>query len=337
MKPSLLAAVLALSAPTFADTTSESLHLGGPGSFGCNGSSPGTLCDGVTLGSAQMDFTLDTAAMTLTLVVTNTSPDDGGPNPVITQIHFNAPRQVTGLALIGQSAAGAGTPGYTASFDADLLDGSNGLKAAGGMGAFSVEMDNGNGVHGAIANANAASFGVNTNHLVFGPVTFVFGLTGDLTGVDASFFTKSLSMNPPGDRTVNAAAHFQAGGQDAEYSGTISDNSSDCDPLYYFEGTPSIGGSIDLIVSGQKGCHGCILLSDSDTPTKISPKITLDIGPTFLVALPVEFNEGGLQKIPTPIPNLPGLVGLTFYSQWVAGNPPLVQLSNVIDVTIVGL
>ncbi|MEQ8767694.1 MAG: hypothetical protein RL885_27580 [Planctomycetota bacterium] len=321
-------------ASTLADTTSATLEIGGPGSCGCGDTNPGTLCDGVTLATGTFQFTLDTDVSTLTLVVDNTSPDDGNPNPLMCELYFNLPRQITGCTLNSQSAAGAVQPSFGLSFDSDLLDGNNPNRSPGGKGAYSVLLDNGGGVAGAIGNPNASNHSGPPGSIVLGTATFVFDLTGDLSDIDVTFITKSFSLNPPGSISANAVVHFQAGGPN-EDSGTISDNTETCDPLFYAEGNAVPGGTIDLIVNGAEGCHGCIVLSDQNQGLKVGP-IQFDVGPSILAVFGFNLPAGGLTPFSVNIPNNQNLIGNTYYSQWVAVdfNTWSFETSNVVEITI---
>ncbi len=58
-------------------------------------------------------------------------------------------------------------------------------------------------------------------------MTFVFSLTGYLTGLTANHFAMSYSTTPPGDVPMTAAAKFQSGGV-AGSSGTVSARVLEC-------------------------------------------------------------------------------------------------------------
>ncbi len=203
--------VLALLTPLARSQDSAAVPIGGPGSLSSSGfDDPGLLGDGETEARARLEFTLDDAASTLTLVVENLSPVlPGVPNPVITRVYFNAPGAITGMSLLSQNAA-AGTSAFALSFDGNRLRGVQPNKA-GRLGSFSVHLDNGNGIQGGIANALADT--LPAQNLVTGPVTFVIGLQGDLSQVDAEDFVSERSSNPPGSASVVAAAKFQGGGE----------------------------------------------------------------------------------------------------------------------------
>jgi hypothetical protein len=219
-----LAALLLGSSAAAFQVTNASLNIGGPNSCSSEGfNDPGKLADGVTVATAKFDFTLDAGTNTLTLVVTNTSPVTVGVlNPLITQIYFNAPVQVTGMTLTNQTAA-VGTPAFSLTFDANLMANPN-PNGADGFGAFSAALDNPNGVNGAIANAAADTV---AGSPVTGPATFTFSLTGNLAGVTATDFTSAFSVVPPGNKPAHGVCHFQAGGPQSS-SAFISDGSEQC-------------------------------------------------------------------------------------------------------------
>src|SRR5262245_26593620 len=86
--------IAALSTFLSGQTTQQTVLLGGDHAVGCQNSTvPPTLEDGVTVGTAQLDFTYDSSTAVLQLDVTNTSPDvPGAANPLIVQVAFNLPQ-----------------------------------------------------------------------------------------------------------------------------------------------------------------------------------------------------------------------------------------------------
>jgi hypothetical protein len=212
---SLLVVALAsiLGSLSAAQVTTDSITIGGTGSASSAGSSnPGLLDDGLTAASASYVFTLDTSTNTLTLVVTNTSPVVVGvQNPLLTDVYFNAPSQVTAMSLTGQTSSSGVAPSYALSFDASLATNPN-PNGADGFGAFSVALSDTGNIQGTIANPNADTYTVPAAQLAISPCTFTLSLTGTLTGLTADDFTVLLSVIPPGANPSRAVGKFQAGG-----------------------------------------------------------------------------------------------------------------------------
>jgi len=130
---------------------------------------------------------------------------------VITRVYFNTPPGITGMTLVSQSASeGDVEPTFELTFDADRSSAPQ-PNGAGRFGAFNAQLDNGDGVHGSIANADADT--IAPSDPAIGPVTFVLALEGDLTGVEPEDFVTERSSNPPGDESVVAVAKFQSGGK----------------------------------------------------------------------------------------------------------------------------
>jgi hypothetical protein len=193
--------------------TTDSITIGGVGSLSSAGSSnPGMLDDGITVASATYVFTLDTGANTLKLVVTNTSPVlVGVPNPLLTDIFFNTPSQVTAVILASQTSSAGVAPSYALVFDADRATAPN-PNGADGFGAFSVAISDTGNIAGTIANPNADTYTMPAASLAISPCTFNMNLTGTLTGLTADDFTALLSRIPPGTPASHAVGKFQAGG-----------------------------------------------------------------------------------------------------------------------------
>jgi hypothetical protein len=207
-------AALCLTSLAAATDTTATLYLGGPGSISSEGfNDPARLADGVTVATATLTFDFDDVTGILVLTVDNTSPVlVGVPNPIITQLDFNAPMEVGGMTLLTQTSAANATPSFGFTFDADLTTSPNPNTAA-GFGRFNAELDI-MGTTGAIANPAADTYGPDPLTLAIGPVVFTFQVAGALAGVTAGDFTSQFSVNPPGTHSVHAAAHFQAGGPD---------------------------------------------------------------------------------------------------------------------------
>jgi hypothetical protein len=189
------------------------LLIGGAGSESTAGyDDPGLLDDGQTEASARYDFTLDPGAAQLVLVVTNTSPVvPGVPNPLLTELFFNAPAAITGMSLVSQSSSGGQTPAFALAFD-DAPGAGNDPNKAGRFGVFGVGLSDTGNIQGTIANPDADTYTVDADKVAIGPVTFTLGLVGDLTGLSATSFTELLSLIPPGSLPSHGVGKFQAGG-----------------------------------------------------------------------------------------------------------------------------
>jgi len=227
-----LTLAMILSGTAAAEVTQAEFVIGGPGSCSSEGfDDPGRLSDGITEGAALYELTLDNVANTLTLVVSNTSPDvpeENVFNPVITDIYLNAPIEVEGAALASQTGSGGAEPMFDFTFDADLMTPPN-PNGADGFGAFSIALEKmGGGIEGGIANPDATNIPGPAGSMVIGPATFEFDLEGDLAGVTAQDFVILFSVIPPGNKPVNGVAKFQGGGEDAEFSGFISNATEPC-------------------------------------------------------------------------------------------------------------
>lgn len=241
----LSAALLATASD--AQITTHSVTIGGPASCSSAGfNDPGLLDDGLTPASATYVFTLDAGTNTLTLVVRNTSPVTlGVPNPLLTDLFFNTPTQVTAVGLVSQTSTSGVAPSYALSFDADLATNPN-PNGADGFGAFSVALSDTGNIQGTIANPNADTYTVAAALLAISPCTFTLSLTGNLAGLTAVDFTTRLSVIPPGNKPSRAVGKFQAGGA-ASASAFINDG----------HGCPSSGTSTVL----GSPCGGTLAVS----------------------------------------------------------------------------
>lgn len=253
----LVAGLLLGSGSLFAQS-SAGISIGGPFSCSSEGfDNPARLADGITEASALLIFTLDNAEAELTVSVTNTSPVLAGvPNPVISQVYFNAPSAITGMSLLAQDGSGGALASFALSFDANPSGDAN---KAGLFGNFEVQLDNPGGIQGAIANASADTLPGPDGSLVSGPVAFVFSLQGDLGGLEAADFANGLSS---GSKPTEATCHFQGGGA-ADASAKISAATGPCSaaaesiPLGIGFGatlamTPPIqGGPVSIFVDGN--------------------------------------------------------------------------------------
>ncbi|MFT5049550.1 MAG: hypothetical protein ACI8QZ_000943 [Chlamydiales bacterium] len=214
--------------------------IGGPGTCGSDGfDDPGRLNDGITEGAALYIFVLDPGAATLTVEVVNTSPVlVGVNNPLLTDIYFNAPVEITGMDLMSQASSAGVDPTFDFTFDADLDTAPN-PNGANGFGAFSVGLNDPGGIDGAIANPDADTYVTDPSTLAVSPCTFVFSLTGDLTGLTSRSFKTRYSVVPPGTKVATGSGKFQAGGV-AEASGFITSPIAEC----FLVISPEAGNSV---------------------------------------------------------------------------------------------
>ncbi|MBK8975451.1 MAG: hypothetical protein IPM29_05965 [Planctomycetes bacterium] len=307
--------------------TSATIEVASPNAQGCQ-SNPGLLTGDVAA-SATVEFTYDRALARLTMIVTNTSPIVAGEeNPQITDLMFNAPRTVTGMALESQSAAGPTQPAMNFSFDSGAR--------AGCFGSFRSHLATTNGIRGAIANASAPLLG--GPEPVPGPVTFVFSVTGDGVGalVAESFahaFGTGSNLAP-----ASVGMKFQAAGLNGEQSGFLA-NGGDCLISFYTVGEPRIGSTIEFCQAGPRGCHDCLWFSLTPGPVTVAG-IELPIGLPLLFGF--DFGQFGANQEfcqSISIPNDPMLIGLTLYfavGTFPVSNPAQVSLSSAYELTVTG-
>ncbi|HET6202747.1 MAG TPA: hypothetical protein VFI25_08085 [Planctomycetota bacterium] len=332
----------ALLASARAGVTTATKTVGGPGDFSsCGTANPPTLCDGVTQASATFQISYDDVTKVLVLVVTNTSPVTAGvPNPLLSQIYFNVPAfAATGLTLLSQTAATDGPdPGFALEFDPDLNDGDNGTTAP-GFCAFNAKLDQLTETPGGIANALADTISAPAGTYVVGPVTFTFQVGGPpATGVRGSSFARSFSQIPPGNFRVNVVGKFKEGGF-SDASGSMS-NKPDCEPGNWIVGTPCLGCPIQFVMCGGAGCFGCLAISAFAGPIVLptpTGDVTIPIGmpatPVFIATVP----PTTCLSASATVPNMPELLGLTFYLANALIDPATGKLSvsEGFSVTIV--
>lgn len=305
----------------WAGITTDSIPVGGLGTFGCQDPGDPPLLTGGVAASGTVDYSYDDATGQLTLVVTNTSAVTMGvPNPLINKIWINLPHlAVTGVSLLSQSGTAGATPAFALSVDTNLLDGMNSI-VANCFGAFGLELSSGEAPAGAIANAAADTIEAPPGTVVIGPATFVLQISGPNTGsLTASAFSASLSQVPPGMERVNAALKFLSGGMGGVESGQIS-NGPECTGGGWLVGAPCIGNTISLVMSTPAGCHGCLGVSTDPGPI-ILGSVVIPIGMPFHV-LVASFGAPAMPVVkPITIPNDPLLVGLTIYAVVVTLDP----------------
>ncbi|MEQ8767113.1 MAG: hypothetical protein RL885_24595 [Planctomycetota bacterium] len=329
-------AFLLLSAATSsADVTTETVEIGGPKSYGSNGSfDPGTLDDGATEARATYTFQFDSEQNILTLVVDNTSPViPSVNNPLITKIYFNLPILVQDATLIDQYTGcgdGCTKPDFEFHFDPNVLDDEEQIPAN-TFGGFSARLRTKHGIVGGIANPLADQIPGHPGDQVIGPVTFVFALTGQLDSFTAKFFAKSFSFARSSEISVNCATKFQGGGPQ-EAGGIISDSSLDSgDPLFFIEGDPAQDDTLRVILNGDPGFDACMFYSFDEGQTEF-PRygFTLEMAnPKELFAF--NFKQSSLIEIFVKLPDVPpGLVGTTVRSQFVE-----VDSGNMDEISVV--
>jgi hypothetical protein len=312
----LTIAILAACGTLTAQASSASTSFDANG-VGCQ--SNGLITGGVVVG-ATFDASYDRSTGVLDLTVENTTPVvSGEATATITLIHFNLPPgAITGATLISQTGISGAAPNYSLTFDANTSAGQNPNKL-GCLGTFSIELDNGLGSKGAIANAAATN--ISTPGPVIGPVTFSIQLTGPgANGIDAESVLASFSTNA--NVQTNVGLKFQGGGVGGQESGFVGAD-DECRTALYTVGNTSPGGQFDLCVTGEDGCHACIWVSTSPGPTQVG-SITVPIGLPLTSAFDLgNFGLNGAGNvfcIPYVVPNNPALSGTSFYAVNVTYN-----------------
>ncbi|MGH7149550.1 MAG: hypothetical protein ACREIU_02570, partial [Planctomycetota bacterium] len=149
-----------------ATVTNANVSIGGLGGFtSCGAQNPPVICDGVTVATADVQFSYDDGVSppTLSVTVTNTSPVvPGVGNPLISNIYFNTPvGGVSNLTLVG------GPAGWSLTFDSNLAANPN-PNGADGMGAYNALLTTGGGVANSIGNALADTFCIPQADVVLG-------------------------------------------------------------------------------------------------------------------------------------------------------------------------
>lgn len=296
------------------------VQVGGNGAYGCQGNANPPTLTGQTPASASYGFTYDAATAMLTLRVTNTSAvTQGVPNPLLTLIAFNLPAHaVTGMTLQSQVGAGGAEPDFDVTVDTDLFALPNPNKVA-CLGEFSVQLTNGGGIGGGIANALADTIVAPRESWVIGPVTFTFRLSGPgvhtlTAGAIANTLSQAASY-----KQATAAAKFQSGGQGGEESGFIG-SSHKCVPSLYAVGEPRLGRSFDVCAGGAAGCVGCVLVSTNPGPTRFL-QYNFQIGVPILHTFVLPPSTGGLPTCARlAVPDDPNLINLRLYFLLVIGS-----------------
>jgi hypothetical protein len=311
--PLLLATSLA------AQITTASVQLGGPGALGSQGGDPPVLSDSSTVATGTLDFTYDSSTGQLIVVVTNTTVDvPGNPNPLMSEIFFNAPQgAVTGMTLQSQVGGPNGAPpAFDFVFDADLANAPD-PNGADGLGHYSVGLYKPNGPVTGVANANAAFWVQPLSQIYEGPVTFTFLCTGPSTAsITAQTFASALSWIPPGNSTCQGAAHFQAGGANGAFSAFIG-TTHDC-----------------VVQSAQPGCHGCMVAGFNPGPFQVGDLI-VPFGPPWIV-LQSQTMAFSTASLSITVPNNPIYAGMTLLFGSLTYGYPIVapSFSQVATITI---
>jgi len=316
---------LILCASLAAQVTTAQLEIGNADSVSCQNSSGFPALTGGVRASADLDFRYDASNGELTLTVDNTSPIVAGEaNALIVDLWLNLPDDaVTGASLRSQSGAGGATPTWQLSFGTDAF-------GAACMGAFDLHLDNGGGVANGIANPNAPILGGPPGSQVLGPVTFVIDLQGPgLATMTADSIAFGLSQNAPA-RQANAAAKFQAAGQNGEESGFLGAG-QECTCASWSPGPARIGGTLKYCRVGTPTCHDCLWISDTVGPTVFGPPINLTapIGFPLLATLDFGTFSGRPDCLEIPIPDDPMLIGFKLHFAIVTVPQPPFTLDDV--------
>lgn len=299
--------------------TTATLEIGGPGSFGSNGSSdPGTLDDGTTLATATIEFTYNSTGQILTIDLENTSPVTAGvANPLLTQLYVSMPRQVTSVLFNDQQwNQSPNGPKLELSFDPDVLIGIQHNDSA--FGAFSLLLSASTGMPGGFANDDADTIAAAPADVHSGPASIELWLLGDLEGIEAEFFARAFSFTTGGVQASHVAGGFEKGGPTTTAAGLITDQLVGCAPLLFWDEPPMIGNDFTFIFSGKQGCAGCAVWSSGKEETPITDTFSMNIGPDLHIFYAFEPTESAYELLTIPIPNNPGLVGMVFAVQWVA-------------------
>jgi hypothetical protein len=279
------ASVLLVAASLAAQTSTASTVVDQFGN-GCQG--PNGFLTGGAVGTAEITVNYDAGTGIAEIVVDNITPVVAGEaTAVITEVYLNLPAgAVSSAMLMSQAGAGGATPAFTLTFDADTGDAPNANSVA-CFGDFNIGLDNGNGVHRAIANAAGTTSAPNP---VIGPVTFELQLAGPGTGgIDAEGILASFSMGAPSHES-NATVKFQSAGVNGEESGFVGSGDL-CRTSVYSVGTPQIGHTIDICITGGSGCHACLWISDIPGPFMTPLGFEVPIG------LPLLLSRSGLHRL----------------------------------------
>lgn len=318
-----LALLLAAAVP--AQVSTAKVDLGVAGDYGCqNQASPPTLSNG-TEASAEFAFRYDAGKAELQLQVTNTSKViTGVPNPLITRVFFNLPKDaVTGVELTDQGAAAGAVPAF-------VLAGPGKVAC---FGDFDVHLDGGQ-ARSTIANAAADTIVGPQNSWSVGPVLFTMKLTGPgVATLTAGAIANGFSQNAPYQK-VAVAAKFQSAGQDGDGSGFLG-NRPECAGGVWILGEPRIGSSIDICSSVADGCHGCIIVSVTPGPQRVG-NLVVPIGLPVVELINLQpFNVENTLCVKAPIPDDKNLVGVKFYMATVSVSPQdVVTFSQPIVVQV---
>lgn len=301
-------AAMLLSAEAMGQVTTARLTIGDADDVSCQTGSIPALTGGVEA-RVDLDLTYDAASGRLTLAVTNVSPIVAGEyNPLLVGLWLNLPdAAVTDARLVSQTAAGGATPDWGLGYGTDAF-------RAACMGSFDLQLSNGRGVHNGIGNAAAPLLGGPPGSQVIGPVTFAIQLAGPgLATITADAIAFGLSQNPPA-AAANAAAKFQAAGQNAQESGFLG-GSALCTCSSWSPGPARLGGVLEFCWVGVPECHGCPWISLTAGPTRFGPPfdLTAPIGFPPLAVIDVGAFSGRPECVRWSIPMDSRLAGLDLY------------------------
>lgn len=86
-----------------------------------------------------------------------------------------------------------------------------------------------------------------------------------------------------------------------------------CASSITFNGTPRIGTTISMTISGSSQCHSCLWISKNPGPTQVG-SVTIPIGVPLLNALDYgQLPPSGSITLPIIIPNDPNIIGLQLF------------------------
>jgi len=324
LKPLLALSLLSLALP--AQVSKASVLIGDAKGYGCQGTSNPPTLTGKVLASGKLDIAYDAKSGELTLSLNNTSPVvKGEENPLLRDLFLNLPaKTVTSVKLLSQKGDAGAKPAWSMAFDAKPGDGKNEIKAN-CFGSFSLGFAAPKGVAGALANPAGTSFAQPKSQLVFGPLVFELALTGPgTTYLDAGVIANTFAQGNASAQ-VTVAAKFQGAGVGGQQSGMLA-NGAGCGGGISIIGTPKVGGTIDLCMSGATGCHGCLLISANPGPLKIfGMSVPVGLPILYAIGLPL-YPSTNVICGPLNIPNNPKLANLTLYFALINLDPKTLNM-----------
>ena len=301
-----VASTIALSPLASAQVTSKTISIATPTAQSCQNDN-GALTGGAAA-SADIEFTFDAGTSQLELTVTNTSPDPAERHAltgIITAVHFNAPRAVTGLQLVSkQTEHGRRQLPWTFEFD-----GRRDIRA-GCFKTFRARLRTIWGSYGGIANADARRSGGRCP--IQGPVTFTFDVETCGT-VNAESFAHAFNLNSFRE-PASVAIKVQSAGVCGQESGFLANGGTNfCATSMFTIGTPCIGNTIQFCQSGPVNCHDCVWVSTTPGPSIAGPYV-LPIGlPALFIADLGFFDETQEFCVSIDVPDDPSLIGESLF------------------------